>query len=296
MQQADKKQVRIILNPISGTRRKVNLSALASRIADPGKFHIEIHQTRSARHAFDLSEEAAEKGVDLIVAAGGDGTLNQVAAGLTGTGKPLGIVPLGSGNGFARALGIPLDAEKALSVAFTGRPRLVDTGKANQHTFLNVCGFGFDAHVSAQFAQAGTRGFSTYARISMRELSKFQPESYKVKYNGTDTEYSAFVMSVCNGPQYGSNAWIAPMADFSDGTFDVTILQKTGWLNMGRMAFHLFRKELHHAPGYQGFRTSELTVIMPEAGFVNIDGEAIRFEPVVEIKNLPNSLQVIIPQ
>lgn len=292
---SEKKLVRIILNPNSGTRKKLDLPKLFNQHVNNRDFHFELHQTQSATHAYDLGAEAVHLGYDLVVAAGGDGTLNQVGRALVGTNIPLGILPLGSGNGFARALKIPLNLGKAIQLIQHGMIKRVDTGKANGHVFLNVCGFGFDAHVSARFATKGTRGFRTYAQISIMELAKYKPANYSVVMDGVQHEIQAFVMAVCNGPQYGSNAYIAPLAEFSDGMLDVTILKDVNWRNLSRITLGLFRRTLHRSNAYQGFRCHHMVVSGMHDTFVNIDGEAIPMEASVNIENIPNSLSVIVP-
>ncbi len=290
-----KLKARIIINPISGGREKKDIPGLLQQYLDQSKFETEFCFTQSAEHARELAQEAVSLKRDLVIAAGGDGTLNLTASGLINSEIPMGIIPLGSGNGFARALNIPMNTIAAIKTINTGKPIAIDSGMANQIPFINVCGFGFDAHVSSKFAEAGTRGLKTYAKISIKELHQYQNKNYQLEFEHTLQKQNAFILAICNGPQYGNNAFIAPLAEFSDGQFDISILEKVNWKNVIPLSLNLFLKKLYQSKNTKHQRAANLTVMQESAAFVNIDGEPIWFEEKVTIQLLPKSLQIIVP-
>jgi len=290
-----KQKARIIINPITGGREKKDIPGLLQQYLDQTKFEAEFCFTKSAEHAKELSKEAVILKRDLVIAAGGDGTLNLAAAGLINSGIPMGIIPLGSGNGFARALNIPMNTIAAIKNINTGKAIAIDSGLANQVSFINVCGFGFDAHVSSKFAEAGTRGLKTYARISLKELNQYKSKTYEIETDNSTQKQTAFILAICNGPQYGNNAFIAPLAEFSDGLFDISILEEVTWKNIIPLGLNLFLKKLYQSKNAKHKRAANITVVQDSAAYVNIDGEPIWFEKKVNIQLLPKSLQIIVP-
>ncbi|OYU95670.1 MAG: lipid kinase [Bacteroidetes bacterium B1(2017)] len=292
---ADKKKVRFIINPISGGKAKKDIPSLLNAHLDQSKFDMEITFSQSGNHAKELAKEAVELNKDLVVAVGGDGTLNIVASCLVHTNTPMGIIPLGSGNGFARALNIPMNTIAAIQLLNTGKSLCIDSGSANGTAFINVCGFGFDAYVSSKFAEAGTRGLKTYARISIKELNQYKPKEYKLVQGLEQQIHKAFVLAICNGPQYGNNAYIAPLAEFADAWFDITLLKQVSWTNFVGLSVDLFLRRIHQNKQTNTQRVKDLIVIQPEAGYVNIDGEPVWFDEQVSIKMHPKSLTIIVP-
>jgi len=293
---SSKKNIRFIINPISGIRSKKNIPKLIEQHLNKNLFNYDIAHTESAAHAKELLKEGVALKKDAIIAVGGDGTLSLIASELIHTNIPMGIIPLGSGNGFARSLNIPLKTESAIQLLNSYNTVQIDTGSANNIPFINVCGFGFDAHVSAKFASAGTRGLQTYAKISLQELRNYQIQEYKIIIENESKQISAFIMAICNGPQYGNNAFIAPLAEFNDGLFDLTVLKDVTWKNMLGISTDLFLRTLHKSKSTTSYKLKETTVIMPSEAYVNIDGEAIWFEPKIDIKMYPKSLKIIVPK
>jgi diacylglycerol kinase (ATP) len=290
-----KKKIRFIINPISGGKTKKDIPTLIERHLAKEKYSYELAYTKTASHAQELCLEAIDLGFDMVVAAGGDGTLNLVASSLVQTNIPLGIIPLGSGNGFARAMNIPLKTANAIHLLNEGIIKKIDTGSANEICFINVCGFGFDAHVSSKFAEAGTRGLKTYAKISLNELRAYKNNTFELHFNGSKRKEKAFILAVCNGPQYGNNAHIAPNAKFDDGSFDITILKEVNWLNAFGITKDLFLGKLNQSKQVETLTCRNIEIIQPEPNWVNIDGEPIWMEKQISIQMKPQSLSIIVP-
>lgn len=152
----------------------------------------EIVYTKRAGHAIEIAADAADKNTDIVVAVGGDGTINEIARSLVHTNTALGIIPCGSGNGLARHLQISMDPRKALEILNDGIIDIIDYGKINGTDFFCTCGVGFDAFVSLKFANAGKRGLLTYLEKTLQESLKYQPETYELETEDGTSKYKAF--------------------------------------------------------------------------------------------------------
>lgn len=290
-----KKQITFIINPISGGIRKDQFPSLIGRLIDRNRFDVEINFTRSAAHNLELAEQALTQKKDVVVAVGGDGTINNIAKFLVNTPIIFGIVPQGSGNGLARHLHIPIDNVKALSLINQLNFRTIDTGMANEHFFVNVAGAGFDAHVSHMFAEAPKRGFWSYAKITLNEFARYKPRLYKINIDGQNLVLPAFIVCVANGSQYGNNAYIAPDAKLSDGLLDISIMKPFGIHQMPFIGASLFLKKFSQSPHIYYNKGSNITIIRPEAEVFNIDGEPVEMEKDIHIRIIPSSLHIIVP-
>lgn len=290
-----KKKIVFIINPISGGIRKNRIPGLINQVIDRNLFDIEIAQTRSSDHNLELAANAVASAADIVVAIGGDGTINHIAKYVTGSGKLMGIVPLGSGNGLARHLGIPLNPEKALRLINRMNKISIDTATANGHFFLNVAGTGFDAHVSRLFATAPHRGFYSYTKITLKEFARYQPEQFNLIIDGRLVNTDAFILCVANGSQYGNNAFIAPGADLQDGMLDISVIKPFRSFHLPVIGTHLFTRRFNRSPYIDNYSGKEIIIRRSNPGYINIDGEAIMMEPEVTIKLLPLSLNILIP-
>src|ERR1051325_8729292 len=216
-----KKSILFIVNPISGVGRQKVIEKLIDRYLDKKKYEPSIAYTRARAHAIALASEAAQNDFDVVVAVGGDGSVNETGKGLVGTNTGMAILPTGSGNGLARHLGIPMKLEKAMQVINEGRIMSIDTVKMNNERFFGMAGIGFDAHIGWEFARFGKRGFSSYVKFFLREFPGYRAQKYELTLDGKKIEREALLISFANGSQYGNNAAIAPNADIGDGLMDV---------------------------------------------------------------------------
>ncbi|MDU7601725.1 MAG: diacylglycerol kinase family protein [Bacteroides caccae] len=175
------KKIIFVVNPISGTQSKELILSLLNEKIDKARYSWEVVYTERAGHAVEIAAKAAEEKADIVVAIGGDGTINEIARSLVHTDTALGIIPCGSGNGLARHLHIPMEPKKALEVLNEGCMDVIDYGKINGTDFFCTCGVGFDAFVSLKFAHAGKRGLLTYLEKTLQESLKYQPETYELE-------------------------------------------------------------------------------------------------------------------
>ncbi|OON69251.1 diacylglycerol/lipid kinase family protein [Hymenobacter sp. CRA2] len=281
-----------IFNPISGTNRRFDLPGLLhQRLGKSYGLHYEVWPTEYAGHAEDLARTAAAQGFGIVVAVGGDGTVNEVGRGLLGTGAAMAVLPRGSGNGLARHLGIPLLAAAAVDLLRQPRVLPIDVGRLNGRPFFCTAGLGFDAHVSRCFAEAGTRGLATYVRVALREYGRYRPTPVDIELNGQHLRSNCYVLAFANAAQYGNNAYIAPLADIRDGLLDLCLIDSMPLGRALRVAYGLAAGDLPNsgAATYHTTRTVRVRTQQPLGFHLDGDfaGEATDVQVVIEPLALP---------
>lgn len=241
-------------------------------------------------HATELAGEAVRQGIRRLVIIGGDGTMNETARALLHTQTALGIVPVGSGNGLARHLGLPLDPKKAIDRAINGRPVVIDSGRINDHAFFCTTGMGFDAYVAQEFARQPIRGLSTYIQTAYRAFWKYRPAAYEIG----PQRHSLFSLTVANAGQFGNNAWIAPKANVADGLLDVCLLKPFPRTAAGGLAWRLFNKTIDQS-GYLTVQPARSVVVKGEEPLlIHVDGEPLQLTTdTATVQVVPSSLLVI---
>lgn len=291
------KSILFIVNPVSGSKRLANISEIINKQIVVSNYTVRIVYTESAGHASILSKEAVEKGVDIIVAVGGDGTVNEIASQMIGSESILGIIPGGSGNGLARHLGIPLSAEKAVRLIFEGNVSKIDTGTVNNKAFISIAGVGFDALVAKLFSENTKRGFLTYLSLIARQFSKYREKKYVIGIDKQEPFTTrAFFISFANSNQFGYNTTISPNAMLNDGLLDVCLVKKPKIIDLPLILNLLMLKKIDQSPLVEIKRAKKITVKRSKNRFVNIDGEACKLKKNLVVAINPLSLNVIIPK
>lgn len=284
-------KTRFIVNLRSGRARQ-RFAAVQAFAARHGAT---ITLTERARHASELAREAAADGCELIVAVGGDGTMNEVASALVGTASTLGLVPCGSGDGLARHLGVHGSMEHVFKILLHGRPRLIDSGMADGHPFFTVAGMGFEAEIGQRFNQLARRGFLRYLTTSVREYFASQPQEYRVTQDGLSEPFRAFTLAVCNADQYGNDAHIAPQARADDGFLNLSAIRPFPmWAGLP-LAMNLFRGTLTDSKHVVLRRSAHFIIERERAGLLHTDGEIHQAGTRLEFTVRPASLRVMCP-
>ena len=289
----NKKSIVFIINPISGTHSKDEIPALIETRLDHERYDYEIQLTGYAGHATEIARNCVARGIDAVVAVGGDGTVNEVARALTHSETALGIIPCGSGNGLARHLCIPMDAKKAIDIINACNIELFDYGVINDLPFFCTCGMGFDAFISLKFAEAGKRGPITYVENVLKEGLKYKPETYQVESDDGAHRYKAFLIACANASQYGNNAYIAPGATMKDGEMDVIIMEPFDALEAPQIAADLFMKTLPNNSKIKTFRTRHLHIHREEPGAIHFDGDPIMTGTDVDVHIEPQGIHIL---
>ncbi|MDO5771933.1 MAG: diacylglycerol kinase family lipid kinase [Bacteroidales bacterium] len=290
-----KRKILAVINPISGTSNKEFMPEIIARCIDTDKFEVVVRFTQHASHATLLTEEAIKEGFYGVIAVGGDGTINEVAAALRDSSTALGIIPCGSGNGLARHLGIPMNVEKALEIINLDNIEALDYCTANDRPFFCTCGVGFDAHVSQKFAEAKKRGPLSYIQKTLVEYLKYRCKTYSIEMNDRVVTEKAFVIACGNASQYGNNAFITPRASMHDGLIDVTVIHPFTPLDTAVLGVLLFTRHIDQDTNINTFRTSELTIHRPKPDVMHIDGEPIMMDADIHIKCHKAGIKIFLP-
>lgn len=290
-----RKKVLYVINPISGAGRQKGVEKLVIQHSDDRRIDYNIECTKSAGQATEISKIRG-KDYDAIIAAGGDGSINEIVQGLINTDTALGIIPTGSGNGFARHLKIPLKIEKAIGVINDFNVTRIDSAKINEHYFVNVAGIGFDALIAHKFAIFGKRGFASYVKVTAKELIRFKPLPVNLTTDGVRHKVNAFLLSIANGSQFGNNACIAPGASMKDGILNITVLNKFPLVSAPSLVYRLFTKTLERSKYTQNYTAQSIALEKEGEIIAHMDGDPYKFKDQIKIDALPESLNVIVPK
>ncbi|HEY7288930.1 MAG TPA: diacylglycerol kinase family protein [Vicinamibacterales bacterium] len=291
--------VAIIINPISGGARPGKAQARAQIALAAIERHgdqAEVFITERRGHAHDLAKSAVRRGTRLVLAWGGDGTINEVASALAFEETPLGIIPSGSGNGLATELKISRRPEEAIRMALSTPARAIDLGEIGGRLFANVAGIGFDAHIAEQFNLNDNvrRGFIGYARITSRALFSYEQRPYVVQGDGT-FDGRAVLVTIANGAQYGNNARIAPSARADDGWLDLVVVsERSRWETLRYMP-RLFNGNALSVPGYSTTRIRRARIESDRPMVFHVDGESVSGGTTLDVRIHPGALLIAAP-
>lgn len=290
----EKRRICFIHNPVSGVRRNNRFEDLVRHNLDMDKFDYTIRQTKSPKDAMRLASDAVSEKFDIVVAAGGDGTINEVVQGLGHSDVILGIIPGGSGNGLARHLEIPLEADKAIHVINKLNIKTIDIATMNGYPFASIAGLGFDARVANKYRKVKKRGLYGYFRVVTQEFFSYREREYSLTFNNEKINRKALLVSIANSNQFGYNTIIAPTALAWDGLLDVIIVKKFPLGELPRMIGLLFAGKIDQSQYIETFKTKEIFIERKRGKRVNIDGEAIKMGKEIFIRIQPNAIKVIV--
>ena len=282
-----------IINPISGGKKKDGVPELIEKHLDTEAFKATIVFSDGVAHARQIAKEAINI-FEIVVAVGGDGTVNEVASAIVGTDTILGIIPFGSGNGLARFLDIPMDAQKAIKNLGAGHVEIIDSAQLNDQPFFNMAGIGFDAHISEVFSHGAKRGFFSYIKSSILEIANYKSQTYQLDIDGAAYTREAFMLSFANSSQYGNDAHISPNASVQDGLLDVCVIKRFPLWRFPEMGIRMLTKTAEGTKYVEIIRGKHIRVKREHPGPVHLDGEPQIAGTDTEIKIIPNSLKVIV--
>jgi len=295
------KRACVIINPIAGAGRVRTINACESLARDTlarHGFETTVRVTVGPDDARRFADEALGSNAELVVAWGGDGTVNGAASALANTKIPLGIVLGGSGNGLGRDLGLPHHPAAALAVAADGATRAIDACELGGSLFFNVAGIGLDARIAARLASPDARrGLLGYIKATLAELPGYKPNQYSIEISAAGEEPSTFATSalfiaLANSRQWGNGAQIAPMARLDDGLVDVVVVQPQSGLQIASRVPALFRGSLDERPGLVMRRGSEVRIQAERPMSFHVDGEPRRGGERLEARVHPRALLV----
>jgi diacylglycerol kinase (ATP) len=251
-------------------------------------------KTEGKGHAYEIAKNAAKQGYDIVVAIGGDGTVNETASGLVNSDTALGIMPNGSGNGLARGLGIPISIRRAAKIITTGKIRSIDVGQIGTQHFFVIAGLGLDAMIGKRFEEGRIRGPAPYYIAGVREFFRYQEPTYEIKFEGQTIRTRALLVAVANTKQYGNNAIIAPNASPDDGLLDLAIIEPTSFVSAVYYLPSLFTGRIDRAPFTRIYRATKFQIYREFPAPYTLDGEVFEGKNLISVTMLPKALQVIV--
>ena len=282
-------KIRFIINPISGTGKQKGIEKHITKYLKD----FEIIHTQKTGDATRISKRAADENIDAVIAVGGDGTVNECLKGLVNTNTALGVIPCGSGNGFAYHIGMDRNIEKAIKQLNNTRTENIDTCTANGVPFVNVSGVGFDAHIANLFLTLSERGFINYVKLILNELG-YKAKEYTIRYNNIERKVKAYMIDFANASQYGNNARISPMADFKDGLIDFVIVKDFPKWKIPIIIYMLLAGKIHLSKHIEIIQCNKMT-IKAENTLIHLDGEPYNSRGPIVVNILPKSLKILIP-
>ncbi len=290
------KKIHIIYNANAGLIHPVQLIRRLIHYHFPKNLcHVTLSLTEYRGHASDLAREAVYNDCDIVVAIGGDGTINEIASQLVHTNVWFGVIPMGSGNGFARSMRIPLNLFRAFRNITRGEVRPIDVGVANKRYFFTTAGFGLDAMIGKRFDESKIRGPGPYYIAGMKELLNFKPSNFEIYFGNQKLKRRSIIVAVANMNQYGINAIIAPRALPDDGQLDLCIVSGDNLLAAMVHLPKLFTGHIEKAPQVELYQHAEFKIIREKPEVYHLDGEVIhQKEQVIDISIIPKALNVIV--
>lgn len=285
-----------IVNPVSGIGKQKKIESLLEKYLDHSLIEYTVQYTEYAHHGKVLAQDAVLSGCyDAVIAVGGDGSVNDVVSGITGSPIALGIIPCGSGNGLARNLKIPLTPAHAIQMLNHFKIAEIDTIYLNDRVVASIAGVGFDARVARRMKLAKVRGLQAYAKIILSDYPTYKEHTYQLNIDGREIERKAWFISFANSNQFGFNTAIAPMASLDDGLIDVCIVDKIPLIHIPLTAPLIYLNHFELSQHVEFFKAHEVWVKNNEEEWVNIDGEGERVGKELHFLNVRKSLKVIVP-
>ncbi|MBP7389832.1 MAG: diacylglycerol kinase family lipid kinase [Chitinophagales bacterium] len=296
--ETQKKRIMFIINPISGVYKKKNVPEKIARYIDYVQYDYTIRFTQYAGHATLIAQQAVAEGYDVCVAVGGDGSINEVAQSLVGSNTALGIIPYGSGNGFATHLKIPpRDVEGALHALNTGKSVKLDLGKSNLRYFVSNAGFGIDSSVARRFHHHAIRGLASYAWAIVKELLfYFQPFHAKVEIDDVTIERDFFLFTAFNANQYGYDYAVYPFTSMKDGVLDVIVLNRFPLWKLFWIVGCLMMKRADLIKEAESYRAKKIKIYGNKKMVYQFDGDSVIHHDDIEIEVVPSCINVMVPQ
>jgi len=264
----------VIYNPRSGKKQAPLIKAIAERVRCDSDVQLELREVEGPNHGTELAQEAVSRGIERVISVGGDGTNNAIAQGLIGTNASLGIVPMGSGNGYARSIGLPLEPEAALRRALTGVPQQMDICFLNDIPFLGMAGIGFDARVAYRFDKSKSRGMLGYAKIIVQEVLGVPPMPVKVTTDGRHIEKDVLMLVFCNTREFGNGAVISPGSLPDDGLAELRIVTKPSFFPLIKAFVQIYTHKADRSPYILNVATTDATVWQRDT-IAHLDGEPV---------------------
>jgi YegS/Rv2252/BmrU family lipid kinase len=282
-------KIRFIINPTSGTGKQKGIEYYIAKHLN----NYEIFYTKKAGDASVISRDSVRKKIDAVIAVGGDGTVNECLKSVVNTNTALGVIPCGSGNGFAYHIGMKRDNEEAIKQIKKITIRSIDSCSVNGMPFVNVSGVGFDAYIAKNFAELKKRGFLSYVKLIVKKLN-YKSQEYNIRYDGIERNINAYMISFANASQFGNNVKISPMANIEDGLLDFVIVKKFPKWKIPYFLIQILKENIHKSKYVEIIQSKEMKITTKNT-LIHLDGETYKSSSPIQVSLLHNSLKILKP-
>lgn len=284
-----------VVNARSGPQRNVDVARAIREHCQRESITFALRPCERKEDLDEVIAHAERDRYDVLFAVGGDGTVHEVAKRLIGKDLALGIIPTGSGNGFARHVGLPLALQASLGTCSSGRIATIDTATVNGVPFLGVMGAGFDALIAHRFAESSQRGMRTYVKKGLTAFAGYKPAQYEIEIDGQTIRRRAFVVAIANSSQYGNNARIAPLASLQDGLLDLVTVEDVSIWNALPLLMRLFNGTIHRSHRAKVAHGRHIVIQRESEAPAHLDGEPFMMPARLDVRIVPSSLRVLVP-
>lgn len=288
-----KKRIWFIINPISGVRRKDDVPGLIREYLNSDLFDFEIKYTQYKGHAVNLATEAVENKINIVCAVGGDGSVHEVGISLIGSATKLAIIPIGSGNGLARSMNIPLSISKAIECINEMNEIQMDTVLVNDTPFLGVGGYGLDAVIAQKFDQDKKRGFKTYVKHVFKEFFKYNPINISIDTNGQIKKMPVVLCTIANTSEFGNGFVVSPKSDATDGKIELFLLKPFSFWRTPAIIYQFFTKSSHKSQFAEVISFQKARINLSQQ-IAHYDGEPVDVRSELNVQVVPKSLHILI--
>ncbi len=285
------RKILFIVNPSAGKKRNIDLKEFIESHFSFSDYKVAV--SSSLEYFEEIKKEIISGNYTDVVACGGDGTVNKVAAFACENNLRFGILPLGSGNGLARSVGVSMNLKKALKQIEQGETKKIDAGVLNDKLFFCAAGMGFDAHIAALFENSPGRGLWGYIKLIWKEFFSYTAENYTLQLNSTSSKRSAFIVACCNSGQYGNDFYIAPTANMTDGKITVSIIKPFHWIIVPYILLKVVLKKAHTLNIVETHHAEKIKITRTNSGYVHIDGEPLEAGTEINLSVKPLALEII---
>lgn len=287
---------RFVHNPHSGnSARNARIRTAVEEFIRAQRLNATVVETDAPTHATRLARQAVDEGCDVVVAMGGDGTMNEVAQAVVGSPVIFGLIPGGSGNGLGRHLGLQGSIPQVLETLIRGRIRSIDTGEAAGHPFFNVMGVGYDAALSERFNRLTRRGLRSYLREGIKLWRSYPPARYTIRQGDTTVTTEALMVAVANSDQYGYDCYIAPGARVDDALLNLVVVKPISALQFGPLAFRMRWGTADRSPHVRLMSGTQFIIETDRPQPIHTDGEVRASASQLVVNAVPRSLRMLVP-
>ncbi|MFK7785526.1 MAG: diacylglycerol kinase family protein [Crocinitomicaceae bacterium] len=288
-----KQRIQFIINPISGVHKKTDIPGLIETHLDHDKYEYAISYTEYRKHAIKIAKKCSKEGIDIVCAVGGDGSVHEVGTALIGKKTRMAIIPVGSGNGLARHLNIPLNVKDAILCINEGKNIKMDTVKVNNRAFIGIGGYGFDAVVAKEFDKGKKRGLFGYILTVLKEFFKYNPLNVSIDIDGKVKSLPVMLCTVANSSQFGNGFTVSPDSDVEDGELELFILKPFSIWNAPQIAYNFFRKKRQKKKFGEIIPFKKARIKLSKK-IAHYDGEPIEVTDELSVSVVPKSLHVLV--